>query len=643
MPSAALRPYIFCLAIAAATLWWPSSVRCDEQRDGSPRTKLDYCVVGAGPAGLQMAYYLKKAGRDYMVFEKSNMTGHFFSVYPRHRRLISINKRHTGRQNAEYNLRHDWNSLISDQPSLLFKHFSSDYFPHADVMVKYLDEYRRKLDLRVQFDTEVRNVRRLTKATPTGHNFELADQRGDGYLCKYLLLANGMSRPNEPYFEGRDLTVGYENVSTDEADFEAKTVLILGGGNSAFETANHVAAAANYVHLLASSPPRFAWSTHYVGDLRAVNNEILDHYQLKSLDGILEANLNILRLVRTPSGRLALHLRNDSSSTYAPPEEEYDVVVRCLGFTYDDRMFAPCTKPERDADRKRKFPLIKRDYESASVPDMYFVGSTAHSLDFREAAGGFIHGFRYTARALHRLLEWKNHGVPWPSRRLPLAQLLDTILGRVNEASGIYQMHHILADVVIVDRRTLQFEYLEEFPLALLSALEKKTGRAADGREVLTVAMRYNPSFSGPRLDTFHSWRATDDVNNAHNSNFLHPVIYYYAQHKEGGEDGGMEEVENKYGNPGPPVPDRVHHMLEDFLTQWTSPHLHVEPLRKFLESCLGVDLRRYRNTECFAKLLDGATDTSSPLPLSCIQRPDLRATHFVHHDHRVGHSGTGR
>ncbi|KAH9365542.1 hypothetical protein HPB48_020582 [Haemaphysalis longicornis] len=251
-------------------------------------------------------------------------------------------------------------------------------------------------------------------------------------------------------------------------------------------------------------------------------------------------------------------------------------------------LYPRCTKPERDADRKRKFPLIKRDYESASVPDMYFV-----------RLYGTFPRLQGSSRRLHP--------------RLPL------------------------------HRRTLQFEYLEEFPLALLSALEKKTGRAADGREVLTVAMRYNPSFSGPRLDTFHSWRATDDVNNAHNSNFLHPVIYYYAQHKEGGEDGGMEEVENKYGNPGPPVPDRVHHMLEDFLTQWTSPHLHVEPLRKFLESCLGVDLRRYRNTECFAKLLDGATDTSSPLPLSCIQRPDLGATHFVHHDHRVGHSGTGR
>lgn len=36
------------------------------------------------------------------------------------------------------------------------------------------------------------------------------------------------------------------------------------------------------------------------------------------------------------------------------------------------------------------------DYESADVPGMYFVGSAAHSLDYRQASGGFIHGFRYT-------------------------------------------------------------------------------------------------------------------------------------------------------------------------------------------------------------------------------------------------------
>lgn len=29
-----------------------------------------YCVVGAGPGGLQMAELLRQAGRDYIVYEK---------------------------------------------------------------------------------------------------------------------------------------------------------------------------------------------------------------------------------------------------------------------------------------------------------------------------------------------------------------------------------------------------------------------------------------------------------------------------------------------------------------------------------------------------------------------------------------------
>jgi ribulose 1,5-bisphosphate synthetase/thiazole synthase len=38
----------------------------------------DYCIVGAGPGGLQMGYFFQKAGRDYVIFEKSNVSGQFF-------------------------------------------------------------------------------------------------------------------------------------------------------------------------------------------------------------------------------------------------------------------------------------------------------------------------------------------------------------------------------------------------------------------------------------------------------------------------------------------------------------------------------------------------------------------------------------
>lgn len=40
-----------------------------------------------------------------------------------------------GKQNPEFNLRHDWNSILSDDPSLLMKHYSKDFFPHTDTMV----------------------------------------------------------------------------------------------------------------------------------------------------------------------------------------------------------------------------------------------------------------------------------------------------------------------------------------------------------------------------------------------------------------------------------------------------------------------------------------------------------------------------
>lgn len=40
-----------------------------------------------------------------------------------------------------------------------------------------------------------------------------------------------------------------------------------------------------------------------------------------------------------------------------------------------------------------------------------------------------------TARALHRILEWKNHGVKWYHHDIPQTQVLNLILKRINEAS----------------------------------------------------------------------------------------------------------------------------------------------------------------------------------------------------------------
>lgn len=88
--------------------------------------------------------------------------------------------------------------------------------------------------------------------------------------------------------KGSEYVVGYEDLTLDTKPYEGKSVLILGHGNAAFETADHIISSTQYLHMLARSRMRLAWSTHYVGDLRAINNGLLDTYQLKSLDGIVE-------------------------------------------------------------------------------------------------------------------------------------------------------------------------------------------------------------------------------------------------------------------------------------------------------------------------------------------------------------------
>ena len=90
----------------------------------SKEKRMDYLIIGAGPAGLQLGYCLQQSGRDYLILESGSQPGTFFRKYPRHQRLISINKRHTGTTDPELNLRMDWNSLLNDDPQLLFTRYS---------------------------------------------------------------------------------------------------------------------------------------------------------------------------------------------------------------------------------------------------------------------------------------------------------------------------------------------------------------------------------------------------------------------------------------------------------------------------------------------------------------------------------------
>ena len=58
-------------------------------------------------------------------------------------------------------------------------------------------------------------------------------------------------------------------------------------GNSGYETATNLVGAAAFIHLGSRHRMKQAHQTHYVGDLRAINNQLVDTYQLKSLDAFM--------------------------------------------------------------------------------------------------------------------------------------------------------------------------------------------------------------------------------------------------------------------------------------------------------------------------------------------------------------------
>ncbi|XP_061495006.1 FAD-dependent oxidoreductase domain-containing protein 2 isoform X1 [Rhineura floridana] len=603
----------------------------------------DYCIIGAGPAGLQMAYFLQHAGRDYVVFERGHAPGCFFALYPRHRKLISVNKRYTGKSNGEFNLRHDWNSLLSHDSRLLFRHYSKDFFPNADDMVRYLGDFASMLDLQVCYNTSITHVM-LEKDSKAwnGHYFILADQNARFYKCSVLLVATGTWVPHEVNFPGSEYVEGYESVSVDPEDFVGQSVLILGRGNSAFETAENILGVTNFVHMVSRSRVRLSWATHYVGDLRAINNGLLDTYQLKSLDGLLEGDLEDLVLVKDKKGKLRITLRfylENSNSSEAEsitlPQDEldnfatrapYDRAIRCLGWKFDFSIFNKSVGLMQGKGSKKKYPLIKPSYEAKATRGLFVLGTASHSVDFRKSAGGFIHGFRYTARTVHRILEVRHHGVPWPSPIYPIMQLTNTIVKRVNEASGLYQMFSVLADVILLKENAPEFEYLEEYPVGVLQELEWRTGKKVQNG-LFVIMMEYGKNFSGPDKDVFYYNRAVGEAQHAWQSNFLHPVIYYYKRLPT--------ERQMRLCPPDWPLPrpDAIHHIVEDFLTDWTAPNAHILPLRRFLENCLETDLRRFYAESCFLFAL-----TRQKLPPFC-QQGYMRMQGLMHNE-RLRHHG---
>lgn len=506
----------------------------------------DYVIVGAGPAGLQLSYFLKRAGLDHVVLERGTAPGTFFATFPRHRKLISINKVQTGIDDPELNLRWDWNSLLADN-GRRFGDLTPRYFPHADHMLEYLAEYSQHHQLPIHYSFDVAEIDR----DGTTGQFRITARDHRVLLCNRLIIATGVPKPWLPAFPGVEHCEIYTEVSVDPDDFTGQRVLILGKGNSAFETADNLMETTASIHLASPNPLRLAWQTHFVGHLRAVNNNILDSYHLKSQNAVLDATV---QEIRREGSEYAVTL----SYTHAGGEVEtlrYDRVIACTGFRFDADIFAPSCRPTLKP--CGRLPVMTSEWESSNIKDLFFAGTLMQYRDYKKYMSGFIHGFRYNVRALTRILEQRYHGTPWPSRAVPRTptEIAQALLSRANQSSSLWQQPGFLCDVVQLSGGPRSAEYYEELPVDLAKESSMRQG------ECLMLTLEFGSIETDPfAMERIHRL----DTRRASQSVFLHPVVRYYVQGSLAAE----------------------HHVIEDLAAIWNEPE-HYEPLQEFLVDVL--------------------------------------------------------
>jgi thioredoxin reductase len=541
---------------------------------------VQYLIVGAGPAGLQYGAFLEAKGRSYRILERGPSVCTFWDTFPRHRNLISLNKRYTGRQDPEFNLRHDWNSFLdAGKPgSPLFRDFSTRAFPTADEMSKYCHAFNSFHNLKIEHNRTIVRVKRKTKTNPNfmapQHNFTVFDQNGRKTKCEILIWATSRA-PYLPNMEGIEHSISYDspNFSTDPEFYTNKRVLILGLGNAAFETAQAIKDYAGVTNLIGRNYGglRFAYNTHYVGDIRAVNAHVTDTFLLKSLDtidpgfdltnGWLEKNAT--------TGQIRLRFKGDRVNlNYRDP---FDVVISCLGWRFNPTPFDDNIRPNVIMDGK--YPETTAEYESKNVPNLFFAGTLMHGLDFRKAAGGFIHGFRYLIRAQHRFLEVRNHEGNFFNENSVISPVTPATVAaalhrRIQTSSGLYQMFNVLCDIVVWDQRYNDgnsADYVEERPCADITSQSSHRDTP-----LFSLTFDYGHGMNG---------RADNSVvtlypGRAHQAQFLHPVLRFYRP-KLDPTRGDLELTDFELLSE--------FHVNEDFVASWDVEEFHRKPIEDWI------------------------------------------------------------
>ena len=479
-------------------------------------------IIGAGPAGLQLGYFFKKADIKYIILEKSDIAGSFFTQYPHSDKLISINKKYTGSDDKEFNLRHDWNSLLSDGDK--FTTYSDDYYPDKKDLVKYLNDFAKNNELNIIYNT---NVVKITKV----ESKYVLETPEDTYICEKLIVATGLSKPNIPLnilnkYENKIKHYGeyekdYFKKPENLEQFKNKSLLILGTGNSGYELANLLNPYCSSISIHGRNMKALAVSSHYSGDIRSIYLPFLDTFFLKSLNSMAThsqyISLNIDEQVSPKTKKTQYHVSficsnncKEEHPLYDASRSSFDHIILCTGWKFDTSIFDFPVKAE-------KYPTITHKYESVNNPNLFFIGALMHSIDYKKSSGGFIHGFRYLIKNFINI----NYNIPYEINTFDkndVIKISEYIYNKINSSSALYQMYGHICDFFYYDYLKKEIIYYNN--VNLTSVYSKYIDYNSDIFMILTL------EYGSDNITDFTKLgKKMSSIGSEAKANLLHPII----------------------------------------------------------------------------------------------------------------------
>jgi len=405
-------------------------------------------VVGSGPGGLQVAYFLSRLGIGHAVISADPAAGGMFRRWPFFQRLLSWTKPYAAgdRHSREFE-RWDWNSLLAVEPELRglqveFMDGSSD-FPSRPEMEANLGAFADRAGIAVRYGCTWESTRR--EEGPDGTTFVVVTSDGE-YRCRHLILAVGVAEPYSPATPGIEHTVHYADTRAAET-YAGKRLFIIGKQNSGFELATGLLQWASRITLSSPSPAKTSVETRSLVGVRARYVQPFEDSALGGGVDILAASID--GISKVPGGLRVDLKRSDNG---LPVSLEADEVISATGFT--------C--PLRDLPAlgvatfgQSRLPAQTAFWESATVPGIHFAGTITQGSSGLKKHGipsysGAVQGHRYNSQILVRHLAETAFGIAREAPQIALPDLRDYLLAEATRAPELWHQKAYLARVVSV-------------------------------------------------------------------------------------------------------------------------------------------------------------------------------------------------